>query len=181
MNNPQDYLKSVSDVLLQVPREPIQEIIAILKKARAERRRIFIFGNGGSAATASHITVDMIKSTVRTDQPRFKILCLNDSIPIVTAYSNDVNYDVIFAEPLAALAEPGDVAIAVSGSGNSPNVLCAMDKAKEIDMTRIALTGYAGGKLKDKSDVCVIVPSDSMQVIEDVHLAILHSIFLALC
>jgi len=99
----------------------------------------------------------------------------------VTAYSNDVSYDVIFSEPLASLAEPGDVAIAISGSGNSPNILRAMDTAQEMNLTRIGLTGFAGGKLKDKCDVCVIVPSDSMQVIEDAHLVILHSVFLALC
>ncbi len=102
-------------------------------------------------------------------------------MPTVTAYSNDVSYDVIFSEPLVSLAEPGDVAIALSGSGNSPNVLGAMDKAREIGLTRIGLTGFAGGKLKDKCNVCVVVPSNSMQVIEDVHMVILHSIFLAVC
>ena len=162
-------------------RRAVNEIIAALKQARTEKRRIFIFGNGGSAASASHFVVDVIKSTIRPDQPRYKIICLNDNMPTVTAYSNDVSYEVIFSEPLAALAEPGDVAIAISGSGNSPNVLRAMDTAKEMNLTRIGLTGFAGGKLKDKCDVCVIVPSDSMQVIEDAHLVILHSIFLALC
>jgi D-sedoheptulose 7-phosphate isomerase len=101
-------------------------------------------------------------------------------MPTVTAYSNDVSYDVIFSEPLAALAEPGDVVIAISGSGSSPNVLRAMEAAKEIGLVRIGLTGCDGGKLRDKCDICVVVPSDSMQVIEDVQLVILHSIFLSL-
>jgi D-sedoheptulose 7-phosphate isomerase len=180
MNNVQDYFQAVSDVLSRLAQEPINDIIAALKQARAANRRIFIFGNGGSSANASHFVNDMIKSTVQPNQPRFKLLCLSDNVPTLTAYANDVSYDVIFAEPLAALAEPGDVAIAISGSGNSPNVLRAMDTAKEIGLTRIGLTGYAGGRLKDKCDVCVIVPSDSMQVIEDAHLVILHSIFLAL-
>jgi D-sedoheptulose 7-phosphate isomerase len=175
-----DYYQSVSEALLKISQEPVEQIIASLKQARAEQRRIFIFGNGGSAANASHFVVDVIKSTVRPDQPRYKIICLNDNMPTVTAYSNDVSYDVIFSEPLAALAEPGDVAIAISGSGNSPNVLRAMDTAKEMGLARIGLTGYAGGRLKDRCDVCVIVPSDSMQVIEDAHLVILHSVFLAL-
>jgi D-sedoheptulose 7-phosphate isomerase len=175
-----DYYQSVSEALLKISREPVEQVIATFKQARAEQRRIFIFGNGGSAANASHFVVDVIKSTVRPDQPRYKIICLNDNMPTVTAYSNDVSYDVIFSEPLAALAEPGDVAIAVSGSGNSPNVLRAMDTAKEMGLVRIGLTGYAGGRLKDRCDVCVIVPSDSMQVIEDAHLVILHSVFLAL-
>ncbi len=181
MKNVQDYYQTVSDALLKLPEGPVNEIIAALRQARAEKRRIFIFGNGGSAANASHFVVDVIKSTIRPDQPRLKIVCLNDNMSTVTAYSNDVSYDVIFSEPLAALAEPGDVAIAVSGSGNSPNVLRAMDTAKDMQLTRIGLTGYAGGKLKAKCDMCVIVPSDSMQVIEDAHLVVLHSIFLALC
>ncbi len=181
MNNVQDYYQAVSDTLLKLPKDPVNEIIAALEQARAEQRRIFIFGNGGSAANASHFVVDVIKSTLRPDQPRYKIICLNDNMPTVTAYSNDVSYDVIFSEPLASLAEPGDVVIAISGSGNSPNVLRAMDTAKEMNLTRIGLTGFAGGRLKDKCDVCVIVPSDSMQVIEDAHLVILHSVFLALC
>ena len=181
MNNLQGYYQSVSDALLRIPQEPVNQIIAILKQARAEQRRIFIFGNGGSAANASHFVVDVIKSTVQSGQPRYKIICLNDNMPTVTAYSNDVSYEVIFSEPLAALAESGDVAIAISGSGNSPNVLRAMDTAKDMQLTRIGLTGFAGGKLKDKCDVCVVVPSDSMQVIEDAHLVILHSVFLALC
>jgi len=179
VNNVRDYFELVSDTLRRLPPEPIERIVACLRQARAANRRIFVFGNGGSSANASHFVNDMVKSTVRPDQPRFKLICLSDNVPTLTAYANDVSYDVIFAEPMAALAEPGDVALALSGSGNSPNVLKAMDVAKEMELTRIGLTGFAGGKLKDKCDVCVIVPSDSMQVIEDAHLVILHSVFLA--
>jgi D-sedoheptulose 7-phosphate isomerase len=175
-----EYYRAVSAALFELPQAPVHQIIATLNQARADERRIFVFGNGGSAANASHFVVDVIKSTVRPDRPRFKIICLNDNMPTVTAYSNDVSYDVIFSEPLAALAGPGDVAIAISGSGNSPNVLRAMDTAKELGLTRIGLTGFAGGQLKAKCDVCVVVPSDSMQVIEDAHLVILHSVFLQL-
>jgi D-sedoheptulose 7-phosphate isomerase len=180
VNNIQDYYQAVSTVLPMLPQEPINEIIVILKQARAANRRIFVFGNGGSSANASHFVNDMLKSTVHPNQPRFKLLCLSDNVPTLTAYANDVCYDVIFAEPLASLAERGDVVLALSGSGNSPNVLRAMDTAREMGLTRIGLTGYTGGKLKDKCDVCVIVPSESMQVIEDAHLVILHSIFLCL-
>jgi D-sedoheptulose 7-phosphate isomerase len=179
VNNVRDYFQLVSDTLNKLPPEPIERMVACLRQARAENRRIFVFGNGGSSANASHFVNDMVKSTVRPDQPRFRLICLSDNVPTLTAYANDVSYDVIFAEPMAALAEPGDVALAFSGSGNSPNVLKAMDVAQEMGLTRIGLTGFAGGKLKDKCDVCVIVPSDSMQVIEDAHLVILHSVFLA--
>lgn len=180
MNPVVNYFRLVSAALGQTPQEPIDEIISILRQARADRRRIFIFGNGGSSATASHFVNDMIKSTVHPDRPRFKVICLSDNTPTLTAYANDVSYDVIFAEPLAALAEPGDVALAISGSGNSTNVLAALDVAREMGLTRLGLAGCGGGKMRDKCDVCVVVPSDSMQVIEDAHLVILHAIFLAL-
>ena len=175
-----DYFKAQQAALASIPEHGVSLLVETLRKALHDDQQVFVFGNGGSAANASHFVVDMIKSTVRSDQPRYKIICLNDNMPTVTAYSNDVSYDVIFSEPLAALAEPGDVAIAISGSGNSPNVLRAMDTAAEMGLTRIGLTGFAGGKLKSKCDVCVVVPSDSMQVIEDAHLVILHSIFLQL-
>jgi D-sedoheptulose 7-phosphate isomerase len=181
LSKPVDYFQAVSDVLSKIPQDPIERIIATLMQARAGNRRIFVFGNGGSSANASHFVNDMVKSTVRPDQPRFKLICLSDNVPTLTAYANDVSYEVIFAEPLAALAEPGDVALTLSGSGNSPNVLRAMDMAQEMGLIRIGLTGRGGGRLKDKCDVCVIVPSDSMQMIEDAHLVILHSVFLALC
>jgi D-sedoheptulose 7-phosphate isomerase len=152
-----------------------------LQRARREGKRVFLMGNGGSAATASHFVNDLLKGTTQPGQPRFKVMCLADNVSTLTAYANDTSYEMIFAEPLAALAEPGDVVIAISGSGNSPNVLRAMDTAQDLGLTRIGLTGCAGGKLKAKCDVCVVVPSDSMQIIEDAHLAILHAIFRALC
>lgn len=181
MSSPALYFQTVSSILTTLPIEPIEQIIATLRTARANGQRIFMCGNGGSSANASHIVNDMLKSTIQPGQPRFKLICLSDNVPTLTAYANDVSYDVVFAEPLASLAEPGDVVVALSGSGNSPNVLRAMETAKALGLTRIGLTGRDGGKLKDQSDICVIVPHDSMQVIEDAHLVILHAIFLQFC
>jgi D-sedoheptulose 7-phosphate isomerase len=181
MFTPTSYFQKVAAVLPAIPAEPVEQIIATLRQARAAGQRIFVFGNGGSSANASHIVNDMIKSTIQPGRPRMKLICLSDNVPTLTAYANDVGYDIIYSEPLASLAEPGDVAIALSGSGNSPNVLRAMDVAKEMGLTRVGLTGRDGGKLKDQCDICVIVPHDSMQVIEDAHLVILHAVFLALC
>lgn len=181
MPTPTEYLQTVASVLPRIPHEPIGQIIATLRRAQAEGRRIFTCGNGGSSANASHFVNDMLKSTIRPDRPRLKLICLSDNISTLTAYANDVSYDVIFAEPLTSLAEPGDVVIALSGSGNSPNVLRAMDAARALGLVRIGLTGRDGGKLKENCDICVIVPHDSMQVIEDAHLVILHAVFLALC
>jgi D-sedoheptulose 7-phosphate isomerase len=181
MFTPTSYFQKVAAVLPAIPAEPVEQIIATLRQARANGQRIFVFGNGGSSANASHIVNDMLKSTIQPGRPRMKLICLSDNVPTLTAYANDVSYDIIYAEPLAALAEPGDVAIALSGSGNSPNVLRAMDVAQEMGLTCVGLTGRDGGKLKDQCDICVIVPNDSMQVIEDAHLVILHAVFLALC
>ncbi len=181
MSTPTAYFRKVAGTLTAIPAEPIEQIVVALQRARSEGRRIFTCGNGGSSANASHFVNDMVKSTILPDRPRLKLICLNDNISTLTAYANDVSYDVVFAEPLASLGEPGDVLIALSGSGNSPNVLAALGMAQEMGITRIGLTGRDGGKLKDKCDICVIVPHDSMQVIEDAHLVILHAVFLAMC
>jgi len=176
-----DYLETLANILPRVPREPIEEIVAVLQRARHEGTRVLLIGNGGSAATASHFVNDLLKGATRLGQPRFKVMCLTDNVSTLTAYANDAGYEMTFAEPLTALAEVGDVVIALSGSGNSPNVLRAMDAAKELGLTRIGLTGFTGDKLRAKCEGCVVVPSDSMQIIEDAHLAILHSIFREMC
>ncbi|MGQ9490708.1 MAG: D-sedoheptulose-7-phosphate isomerase [Anaerolineae bacterium] len=179
MNHIFDYFQRVAEVLIRIPAEPVARIIEIMRTARAEGRRIFIFGNGGSSATASHIVTDLVKSAIQPGEPRFKVFCLSDNTPMLTAYANDVSYQAVFAEPLAALAEPGDVAFALSGSGNSPNVLAALARARSLGLTCVGLTGRDGGQMAPLCDVAVIVPADSMQVIEDAHLVILHAIFLA--
>lgn len=179
MHNVTDYFRSVAGVLPQIPAAPVDQIIAILREAQEKRKHVFIFGNGGSSANASHIVNDFVKSALQSGRPRFRLTCLSDNTPLLTAYANDLAFDIVFAEPLKALAEPGDVAIAISGSGNSPNVLRAMETAHEMGMTTIGLTGRDGGKLAPLCDVAVIVPTDSMQIIEDAHLVILHAVFLA--
>ena len=104
MNNVRDYFQLVSDTLHKLPPEPIERIVACLRQARTENRRIFVFGNGGSSANASHFVNDMLKSTVRPDQPRFKLICLSDNVPTLTAYANDVGYESVFAEQLKSFA-----------------------------------------------------------------------------
>lgn len=180
MDNVGAYLREVSDVLLQLPHDRIADVIAILGQARAQGRRIFVFGNGGSAAMASHFATDLGKGTVQESQPRFKVMALNDNIPLLTAYANDFGYETVFAEPLASLAEPGDVAMAISSSGSSANVLRAIDMARERGLVTVGITGFGGGKLKDRVDVCVIVPSRHMQHVEDGQWVVLHAIFVAL-
>jgi D-sedoheptulose 7-phosphate isomerase len=181
----QKYLDEVGRILQNLPQAEIAQTIDILTKARTEGKRIFVMGNGGSAAMASHFVCDLGKGTVQEGKTRFKIMSLNDNVPLLTAYANDFGYETVFAEPLASLAEPGDVAIAISSSGNSPNVLQAIDVARELGLTTIGITGFEGGKLKEKVDVCVIVPADArhpdgMQHAEDGQWVVLHTIFVAI-
>jgi len=181
----QKYLGEIGRILQNLPQAEIARTIDILTQARTEGRRIFVMGNGGSAAMASHFVCDLGKGTVREGKPRFKIMSLNDNVPLLTAYANDLGYETVFAEPLTSLAEPGDVAMAISSSGNSPNVLRAMDVARERGLTTIGITGFEGGRLKEKVDVCVTVPADAqhpdgMQHAEDGQWVVLHAIFVAI-
>jgi D-sedoheptulose 7-phosphate isomerase len=181
----QKYLDEIGRILQNLPQAEIARTIDILTQARAEGRRIFVMGNGGSAAMASHFACDLGKGTVREGKTRFKVISLNDNVPLLTAYANDFGYETVFAEPLASLAEPGDVAIAISSSGNSPNVLRAMDVAREHGLTTIGITAFEGGQLRDKVDVCVIVPADSqhpdaMQHAEDGQWVVLHAVFVVI-
>jgi len=179
------YLDEICRVLQNLPQADIARTIDVLTQARSEGKRIFVMGNGGSAAMASHFACDLGKGTVQEGKTRFKVISLNDNIPLLTAYANDLGYETVFAEPLASLAEPGDVAMAISSSGNSPNVLRAMDVARERGLTTIGITGFEGGRLKEKVDVCVVAPADSqhpdgMQLVEDAQWVVLHAIFVAI-
>jgi D-sedoheptulose 7-phosphate isomerase len=156
----------------------VEKIAAIFLRARADDRTIFFFGNGGSASTASHFVTDIAKVAGGTKPhgpgKRFRCVSLNDNLPGLTAWANDTSYAEVFAGQLRALAESGDVVVAISGSGNSPNVLEAVRAATAMGLTTVGLTGMGGGKLKDLVDVALVVPSNSMQHTEDTHLITLH-------
>jgi D-sedoheptulose 7-phosphate isomerase len=152
----------------------IAEMAAAFLAARDLGRTIFFFGNGGSASTASHFVVDIGKATIRGDGRRFRCVALVDNVETLTAWANDTEYRRVFSEQLVNLAQRGDVAVGISGSGNSPNVLAAMETARKLGLVTVGLTGMGGGKLKGLVDVAVVVPSQSMQHVEDVHLLIGH-------
>lgn len=175
-----DYFGHVAGVLPRIPAEPVEEMVRILIDAQVHQRTLFLMGNGGSSANASHIVNDLVKSALHPDRPRFRAMCLTDNTATLTAYANDESYEIALARQLEAFAEPGDVAIVLSGSGNSPNVLRAMETARSLGLKRIGLTGRDGGKLAPLCDVAIVVPDQSMQVIEDAHLVILHAVFLEL-
>jgi D-sedoheptulose 7-phosphate isomerase len=174
------YLDEVGNILHQLPQEQIAQIIQTLEQARTDRRQIFLIGNGGSAATASHFANDLLKSTVIEGKPRMKVMALTDNIPIMLAYANDCGYETIFAEQLDALAAPGDVLVAFSGSGRSPNVIRALDLARQRGLTTIGITGRDGGEMRERCDICLIAPCQPMEQIEDVHVVLCHLIYSAI-
>ncbi|HKZ82922.1 MAG TPA: SIS domain-containing protein [Anaerolineae bacterium] len=170
------YFDEVYASLRAIARDRIVEVVALLRQVRSERRRVFIFGNGGSAATSSHFACDLIKLTRQQGLPDFRVIALTDNMPVFSAYANDHGYDTVFAAPLKSLAEPGDVAIGISASGRSANVLRGMDVAQELGLFRVGFAGYDGGVLKDKVDVCLIAPGKHASQIEDAHHVLQHAI-----
>jgi D-sedoheptulose 7-phosphate isomerase len=174
------YFLGVESVLRHLPFALIDRVADALWHAYLEDRAVYLFGNGGSAALASHCACDLGKGTVINGNRRFRVLALTDNVPLMTAWANDACYDDVFAEQLIPLINKGDVALAISGSGNSPNVLKALYAAREAGAFTIGLTGFQGGKMKPLCDLCVIIPSDNMQVIEDLHVSVSHSVFISL-
>src|SRR3954462_14362320 len=158
-----DLLQAIDNIDL----EKVGEAIEVLKQARDQNRHIFVCGNGGSASTASHFACDMVKGASFGRESRFRIMALTDSLPTITAYSNDVSYECIFVEQLKNFAEPGDVLMAISGSGNSPNIFRALEYANSIGCRTIALSGRDGGKLGPLAGLNNQVSNPHMGRIED--------------
>ena len=168
------YKAQLLNALNTVDLNVVGRAAEILKKARDDDRHIFTCGNGGSASTASHFVTDMVKGASFGREKRFRIMALTDSMPTLTAYSNDVSYDCVFTEPLKNFAEKGDVVIAISGSGNSPNVVSAVEYANSIGCETIVLTGRDGGRLGSVGKLEIRVQEPHMGRIEDVHLFVCH-------
>lgn len=174
MDPVEQYIEQLQSCLVQLPLEHVRAVIGVLQYARFNHRQVFIMGNGGSAATASHFACDLGKGTAVPDLPRFRVVALTDNTALFSAYANDFGYEWVFAEQLANLLQPGDVVIGISGSGNSVNVLRALELARQRQAFTIGFTGFDGGKMRDLVDLCVIVPSTCMEQIEDVHLMLEH-------
>jgi D-sedoheptulose 7-phosphate isomerase len=175
----QDYFALYPQVVAKLPHGAISQATGQLVRAYEEGKSVFLFGNGGSAALASHFACDLGKGTVigSNGHRRFRVMALTDNVPLMTAWANDSCYDRIFAEQLRNFVASGDVAFAISASGNSPNVLQALSTAKDARAITVGLTGFDGGKMKNLCDVCVILPSDNMQIIEDFQLSVTHAMF----
>lgn len=168
------YLSELTDAFVALEREPLPRAIALLEQARAEGRTVFVFGNGGSATTAAHIVCDLAKNTRADGRRALRMMCLAVDAGTLTAYANDEGYATSFAEPLRALARPGDVGIAISASGTSPNVVRALEVARDIDVRTVGFTGPDGGSMPPLVDVCLHVSSAQIEQVEDVHLVINH-------
>jgi len=170
------YLDSMHKSIAKLPLEEIGHAIAVLQWARMNDKQVFIMGNGGSAATASHFACDLAKGTLHPDRPRFRVIALTDCMPLFSALANDFGYEHVFSEQLASLVRKGDVVIAVSGSGNSINVVNAVKLARQTQTTIIGLLGFDGGLLKYLVDICILVPNHTYEQIEDLHLMLAHLI-----
>ena len=179
IGNAQSYFACLSQTVRRLPFETIDRVSDLLLDAYENSRMIYVFGNGGSAALASHFACDLGKGTINSSKKRFRVLALTDNVPLMTAWANDSRYEDIFAEQLTNFIREDDVAFAISGSGNSPNVLNALKFARETKATTIGLAGYSGGSMKELCDICMMVPSENMQIIEDLHLCIAHALFSA--
>jgi D-sedoheptulose 7-phosphate isomerase len=176
MSFAQDYRTQLLETLAVLDTAKVDQAIELFKEARANDRHIFVCGNGGSASTASHFACDIVKGASFQREKRFRIMALTDSLPTLTAYSNDVSYECVFAEQLKNFAEPGDLVLAISGSGNSPNVLRAVEYANSIGCKTIGMTGRDGGKLGPLAGLNIHVPVPHMGRIEDAHMIVCHMI-----
>ena len=174
------YWQQMTAVSPSIPYAAMERVADELLDCHRRGGTIFVLGNGGSAATASHFACDLAKGTRCVGRPAFRVVPLTDNVPLITAWGNDTSYDNVFAEQLAALVRPGDVVVIISASGNSPNVLRAADVAREERATVIALTGASGGALAPRADIGVRVPLASMEQVEDAHLIMAHSLCVAL-
>lgn len=171
-----NYIKDLKKVLDKINPEDVKKVSDVLYKAYLEDKQVFIMGNGGSAATASHFACDLGKGTIVLNKKRFRVISLNDNTPLVMALSNDCGYDAVFREQLSNLVNKGDVVIVITASGNSPNILEAVKYANDCGATTVAFTGFGGGKVKNMAKISIVVDSRDYGPVEDVHVVLEHLI-----
>lgn len=170
------YIVDIKRTIDALALELIEATVEQIHLARINLRQVFIMGNGGSAATASHFACDLGKNTVMAGVPRLRVQALNDNMAFFSACANDYGYDTVFAEQLTNFVQPEDVVLAISASGNSANVLKAVQVARTCGAFTIGWSGYQGGKLAKMVDLPIVIPSDSIEQIEDIHLMMAHMV-----
>lgn len=176
-----NYLEKVKTTIDNLDRDEIETFINLLTKARDDDNTVFIMGNGGSASTASHFLCDFAKGASYEKNKRFKVTCLNDNIAIMMAYANDVSYENIFVEQLKNQIQEGDLVIGISGSGNSQNILKAIELANKSGGTTLGITGFSGGKLRQIAQNSVNTNLDDMRISEDIHMVLIHLASQVIC
>ncbi len=169
-----DYISHEKDTLDKLDVEALDAAAALLADCCEKERTVYIFGNGGSASTASHFQVDFNKGISEFTEKKFRFRCLNDNLPTLLALGNDMSFDEIFRFQLRGRLQANDVVIAISGSGNSANVVNAVEYARQQGCKIVGLTGFDGGKLRAMSDISLHVPVNSMQITEDMHMMFDH-------
>jgi D-sedoheptulose 7-phosphate isomerase len=180
MNVTQDYIGELKEILDNLSQEVVEHVIHVLHEARMDNQQVFIMGNGGSASTASHFVCDLGKNTRVKGIPNFRVMGLTDNLALFSALANDEGYENVFAEQLANHVQPSDVVIGISTSGNSPNVVNAIQLAHSVQATTIGFTGFNSGELGSLVDIDLHVPSHSIEHVEDIHLVLEHLITRAL-
>jgi D-sedoheptulose 7-phosphate isomerase len=170
------YFNRVKEVLDAIDLDTIEDVVEILLKAYQNENQVFVMGNGGSGSTASHFACDINKGVSQPLLRRFKVISLNDNMPLIMAYANDLSYEEVFVEQIKNYLGPDDVVIGISGSGNSRNVLKAIEYANKNKAVTIGLSGFDGGQLAKVSQVNLNAAVSDMQQAEDIHLIITHLI-----
>lgn len=178
----QEYVAEEIKILQNIKIDEINKVVHQLEDARSRKADIYIFGNGGSAATASHYAGDFNKGVSgESEGNKYRFHCLSDNIPTIMSIANDISYEEIFREQLKGILKKGDLVIGISGSGNSQNVINAVYYAKQMGCKVIGITGYHGGLLKELSDFHLDVEVDDMQIAEDIHMIFDHLIMRCIC
>ena len=170
----EEYITEEIDVLKKIDVDAVNELLNLLEDCIHKDATIYIFGNGGSAATASHFQNDFNKGVSEHTEKKFRFICLNDNVATILAIANDIGFEEVFRFQLKGKIKEGDILIAISGSGNSINVINAVEYGKEQGCKIVGLTGYSGGKLKEMSDISLHAPVNSMQITEDIHMMFDH-------
>ncbi len=174
INSPGDYFAELQRAASAIDQRAVQRYADALFDCWKNDRLVLIFGNGGSHANASHTVADYVKTAMVDGKRRLRAMCMSDNLPMLTALGNDMGYDTTFSFPLETYGRAGDLAVAISCSGISPNILKAAEAAKRLGMTLVALTGLQGGKVGPMADIHINVPSDNFGVIEDLHMSVGH-------
>jgi D-sedoheptulose 7-phosphate isomerase len=175
-NSIRNYVVELQRTLDLLPMQSINDVVQVLHAARLKQQQVFVIGNGGSASTASHIVCDLAKNTRVEGIPHFRILDIIDNSAIFSAYANDEGYENVFAQHLSNFAQAGDIVIGISTSGNSPNILRAIERANQLEAITIGITGFNGGQLVDLASMNIHVKSDLIEQVEDIHLILGHMI-----